>query len=125
MLEGLNINLIPFTVVLIFILIDVISGFIKAVSNKTIASTGMREGLWHKAGTILLELLALVCSQVHLFIEGLPQELETIYLVVSVYIIVMEIISILENIADINPKLSLSKLLNMYGFGKKNEDSED
>lgn len=116
-------NLIPFTIVLILTGFDVLTGFAKAAYKRNLNSPSMRDGLWHKSGTILLEAFAFICAGIPDHITGLPAELDMIYLGVSVYIIVMEIISILENICEINPNLNIAKLLEIYGLGdKKDED---
>lgn len=121
----LDLNLAPFIIVLIFIFLDIVSGVIKGFATKDIDSTKMKSGLWSKSGTILLELLALICSEIPDFISGLPAELELIYLGMTVYIVSMEIISIIENICIANPSLSISKILEMYGFGTKDKEEND
>lgn len=41
-----------------FIALDLLTGFAQAVANKTVDSTKMRNGLWHKCGFVLTMLLA-------------------------------------------------------------------
>lgn len=76
---------------LIFLLSDVITGFICAIINKNLDSQKMREGLLRKM--LLIVVLALAfCLQYAVF------NLTFISKAVCIYIIVMEAVSILENL---------------------------
>lgn len=75
---------------LIFILGDIISGVISAIIQKNLDSQKMREGLLRK----MLLLLIIALSFIVQFAFGLTFISKT----VCIYIIIMEIISILENI---------------------------
>lgn len=110
-----------FIVVACFIAFDIVTGIIKALYNGGINSTALRKGLYHKlseivsvAGSVLLELGA---DYINIGVE-LP-----ILNVVSVYICVMELVSILENLSNVNP--SLSKLFKPYLEKLKKEDVEN
>lgn len=74
----------------IFMLADVISGFISAVIQKNVDSQKMREGLLRKI--LLIMIIALS------FIVQYTFGITSISKVVCIYIIVMEVISIMENI---------------------------
>ena len=97
-------------VVCCFIIFDILTGLIKGLHEKKINSTYLREGLYHK----LSELIC-ICGA-----WGLEYGLQYVSLgvdvplrsTVSVYICVMELISILENICEVNPKLG--KLFKPY-----------
>ena len=90
-------------VVLLFIIFDFISGIISALKNGEFSSKGMKKGLYAKSGELLLLLLAYMISYCMKYYDiGYSN---TFYLVVSTYIITMEIGSIVENIGKINPKL--------------------
>lgn len=85
------------------ILLDVITGIMKAGYEHNIKSTNLRKGLYHK----LSEIIAIVFSHVvqygssYINIDiNFP-----ITTVVITYISVMEITSIIENICKINPDL--------------------
>lgn len=86
-----------------FILFDIASGFIKAWYKKDIDSTVLRKGLFHKLSELLAlvgsYLLMLATSYINLGIE-LP-----LLAVVSVYICTMELVSIIENICEVNPHM--------------------
>lgn len=70
-------------------ILDFLTGFISAIINKEVDSTKMRNGLLHKFLLILLLFLS--------FIIDLTFKLSIISKTVSIYIIVMEIISVFEN----------------------------
>ena len=90
-------------IVLLFILFDVLTGVIEAFYKKCVNSSAIRRGLYHKGS----EILALVGS------FGLEKLTEYFQLgidlpvlnVVAIYIAIMELISIMENLCDINPAL--------------------
>ena len=93
-----------------FILADILTGIMQAVYKGDLNSTKLRQGLFHKLSEILAvgvsTGLEYVCNYVQLGIE-LPL-LNT----VSIYICIMELISILENICEVNP--ALAKLFKPY-----------
>lgn len=74
----------------IFILVDIISGYIQAVINKNVDSKIMREGLLHKFLLTLVILLGYVIQ----FAFNINFIAQTI----TVYICIMELMSILENL---------------------------
>lgn len=99
-----------YIVALLFILFDIVTGIIKAVYNKKLNSTILRQGLFHKLaevisifGSGLLD-YGIIYVDIGINIAILP-------IVVS-YICIMELISCMENLAEINP--TLSKLFAPY-----------
>lgn len=87
----------------VFILFDIVTGVIKALYNDGLNSTYLRKGLFHK----LSELIAVVGAYL------LEYGIQYIQLGVDVpllkataaYICLMELVSILENLAEVNPIL--------------------
>lgn len=75
---------------LIFSGLDILTGYIQAVINKNVDSKVMREGLLHKC----LLIVAIVIGYVVEYAFGL----KTVSSVITVYICVMELMSILENL---------------------------
>lgn len=91
-----------------FIVFDFITGLIKAIKERNFNSSIMREGMWHKCGSILVVALATLVEYTQNYIDigvDLP-----IVVTVSTYIVVMEVGSIVENIGKINPKLVPEKI---------------
>ena len=92
-----------FIIVLLFIIIDFISGVICALKNKEFTSGVMRKGLYNKSGELLLLGVGYLISYTMKYYDiGYSN---TFYITVSIYIIAMEISSIVENVGKINPKL--------------------
>lgn len=101
----------------ILILMDVVCGIMGAARNKELCSTIMRDGLYNKFGELMLLLLAIFINEVLLVTPfdkiGIPPE---IAYAVAIYIAIMEIISIIENICKINPDLPFAKILLMFNL---------
>ena len=87
-----------------FIIFDVLTGLLKAFKNNNIDSTILREGLLHKISEILVAigsgLLPYGLTYVNFNID-LP-----ILPVVATYICLMELVSSIENLCDVNPQLA-------------------
>lgn len=93
---------------LVFMLGDIITGIIQAVINKNLDSQIMREGILRK----LLLVLVIILS----FIFSYSFNLNFIAIVVCIYIILMEIISIGENLKKAGVDLGkLGELLKKKG----------
>lgn len=99
----------------VFIFLDIITGICCAIKEKTLNSTKMREGMWHKFAYILCIMLAIVVEYAGMFMQlGFDIPLVT---AACVFITLTEITSIMENIISINPDLSESKISEYF---KKN-----
>lgn len=96
---------------IIFSLSDVLTGFIQAVINNDLDSKKMREGLLHKCLIILLLLLS--------FVGDATFNLHFISKVTSIYIILMETISIFENLTKAG--LDFGKLTDLLKIKGKEE----
>lgn len=94
------------------IVLDYITGIVKAVCKKNLSSSRMREGLWHKCGFVLAICLAWVieCGEQHV---TLPFTVPVL-VAVCTYIIITEITSIIENLGQINPELQSTKFLDIF-----------
>ena len=115
-------------VTLVFILFDILTGFLKAAANHDIDSTALRKGMLHKLSEVVAIVFSFLCEYavqyIHLGVE--------IPLVIAVcgYIIIMEIISVLENIVEVNPELGkffsryLSKMKEVQENGSTADDNQ-
>ena len=92
-----------FAVVCAFILLDFVTGTIAAIVCREWCSSVMREGLWHKTGSLLCMALAAL-SQYAAGIVDLGIEVPILPAVCS-YICLMEIGSTIENLGKINPQI--------------------
>lgn len=102
---------------------DVVVGFIVAAVNEELSSTKMRKGLLHKA---LMLVLIFVCLAIEIGIShtvALPYDVPTCEVVCG-YIVIMELISVLENIANGYPELKDSALFKLFNLGN-NDNGKD
>lgn len=106
-------TLISIIIVAALIIGDIVSGLIAAIATKSIDSTKMRNGLWHKSAYILVIALAALIEWGET--KGVFFGIEMPVLAAAcVYIGVTEITSIIENIAVINPELKDTPLLSLF-----------
>ena len=92
----------------IFILLDMVSGLIKAFKEKSYNSSIMREGLFHKSGSVLCIVFGVLVDYAQSFVDlgvHIP-----IAVSVCAYICLMEVGSIIENVCAINPQIMPDKL---------------
>lgn len=105
-----------YAVVGCFIAMDFATGLIKALKNKNYTSTVMREGLFHKCGSVL-------CVGFGSLVDYAQQVLDLgvtvpFAVAISTYVVLMECGSIIENLGEINPQI-VPDTLKAY-FGKLN-----
>lgn len=112
-IETLNFSSILWQIItpIIFSLSDVLTGFIQAIINNELDSKKMRQGLLHKVLIIMLILLS--------FVSDITFNLHFISRFVCVYIIVMETISIFENLTKAG--LDFGKLTDILKIKGKEE----
>ena len=111
-------------IVFLLVLIDYITGVVNAIMHGELSSEKMRQGLGHKFAYLAIICVALIVEYgsgyINLGIE-LP-----VFMPVCAGICLIEITSIMENCAKINPELSKSNILNIFKIDKKeNNDKED
>lgn len=97
---------------------DVVVGFVVAVINEELSSNKMRKGLLHK---VLMLILIFVCLAIEIGIShtvALPYDVPTCEVVCGC-VVVMELMSVLENIANGYPELKDSALFKLFNFGDK------
>lgn len=118
--------MLVFAIVCAFVLLDVVSGLAAAIKNKELSSSVMHEGLYNKLGEVLLLVVAMFVGSIldiPPFTQlGIPPEV--MYLV-ALYITVMELISILENICKLNPNLPIAKILAIFDIEVDGDGDDD
>lgn len=89
--------------VLIMILLDIITGVIQAFKHGDLNSSLLRSGLFNKLG----EVIAIVCAYIFQYIpKAFEIEIDIPLLTgVAVYIVLMEMVSVIENLCNINEHL--------------------
>ena len=91
-----------------FIAFDMLTGLVKAFKGKEYCSSVMREGLFHKLGSILCMTFATLVDYAQKFMDlGVTVP---VAIAVCTYIVIMEIGSIIENVCAINPAILPDKI---------------
>ena len=108
----------------LLIVVDYVSGVGAAVYRGTLQSSKMREGLWNKLGELGAILLAyLVAAEGHYL--GIPYQIDLLVPAVLIWISVMEVTSILENLTLLNPDLGDKGFLQIFRRTDDTEDTDD
>ena len=95
--------MVEIVAVSVFILFDIVTGIIRALYNEGLNSTNLRKGLFHKLTELIAVLGAYLLEYGIQYIQlgfDVPLLKAT-----TAYICLMELISILENLASVNPAL--------------------
>ena len=95
MLELIQLNKTGITIMFVFIVLDIITGLLKAVLEHNLQSTKMREGLLHK----IMEIVIVVMS----YCLDILLNTNTLSTGVILFLVGMEGISILENVGNYIP----------------------
>lgn len=101
MLELIKLNKTGITIMFVFIVLDIITGILKAVLEHNLQSTKMREGLLHK----IMEIVIVVMS----YCLDILLNTSTLSTAVILFLVGMEGISILENVGNYIPLPAIIK----------------
>nr|DAM20007.1 MAG TPA: holin [Caudoviricetes sp.] len=116
-------ELIVIGIVFLLVLIDYITGVVNAIMHGELSSERMRQGLGHKFAYLAIICVALIVEYgsgyINLGIE-LP-----VFMPVCAGICLIEITSITENCAKINPELNNSNILNIFKVDKKESNGKE
>lgn len=99
--------------VAIFILLDIVTGIVSAIVRHDFKSSKMREGLGHKAMLVLVVALAVLVQGFTTHVGELGFNVPLI-VPVCVYIVLMEVASVLETVAQTYPALADSPLFRLF-----------
>lgn len=95
-----------------FIVLDMVTGLVKAFKEKSYTSSVMREGLFHKCGSILCIVFGFLVDYAQLYMDlGVTIPVTS---AICSYIILMEIGSIIENVCAINPEILPEKIKSYF-----------
>lgn len=100
-----------------FILLDLLSGLLSAFKSKSFKSSKMREGLFHKIGSILVIIFGILVDYAQRYVDLGVQVPLTI--IICVYIIFMECGSILENACKLNPEINVETIKQYFTKNKE------
>lgn len=97
--------------------LDLITGIIGAIRDgEQIKSSKLRDGLFKKVGFICCYALAIAINYAETFLT-LPFGVDLVP-VICTYAIVTEVVSIIENISNINPNILPDKLKKLIGYNE-------
>lgn len=103
-----------FIITLGFILMDILFGVTKAAVNKELSSTKMREGLMHKMAFIGAVAVATLFEYAMGYLDfGFTAP---IVVPTCVYVCATELVSIIENLGDMNPALKATAFLKLFNI---------
>lgn len=109
--------------VLVFIIMDYITGTIDAIMHGNLSSTKMREGLGHKFAYLCVFFIAwFIDFETNHIDIGFHNALTPI---VTIGIVLIELSSIIENIGKINPELAQAKFMKIFTDYNKEDDNGD
>lgn len=106
------------------IVLDYVSGIAAAASRGELQSSKMREGLWHKLGEVGAILLAYIVAQEGHYI-GLPYQVDLLIPAVIIWISVMEVTSIIENLALLNPDIGAKSFTSIFERTDQTDKDKD
>jgi phage-related holin len=103
---------VEFIITFGFICLDFATGIIKGLATHTFKSSIMREGLYHKIGSILIIALGVLVDYAQGYLDiGVTVPVAG---AVCAYICLMEIGSGIENICKINPDILPEKITSLF-----------
>lgn len=112
-----------YAIAVAFIALDFLTGLYKAGALGAISSRVMFQGLWRKAGLLLLMLCAAAADWAQAYVDiGVHVSAGA---AVCVYIIIMELTSALGNICAACPDIAPKKLCELFGLDVYRSDFFD
>lgn len=106
--------------VFVFILLDVLSGLVRAIMLSNLSSSKMREGLMHKFAYIIVLVLSYMIELGQPY-TGVKIDFPLITTVVA-FVVISEIMSIFENCCEMNPELKGSRIAQFFDLTNKDAD---
>ena len=111
-----------FLIVTVIMTLDIVTGVIKSIYNKSFSSEDLRKGLAHKLVYIIILALAWFIEQAETHVDlGISWPL---VVPVTVALSAIDIISILENAVAIDPELAKGKISSIFTHDLKEEQNE-
>lgn len=112
----IDINWALVVIACVFMVLDLVTGFCAAVKNHEVQSTKMKQGLWHKCGFMLAIVFGVMCEYAMNYVDlgfTIP-----VQVAVCTFIIIIEIMSIIENLGKLSPELAGSEFLKIFKSDK-------
>lgn len=93
--------------------LDWVTGYMQAVANKCVQSTKMREGIIHKLSEVCIIVLAVILQCLIAHAGDLGWSVPLVW-AATLYLLIMEVNSIIENLKAAFPDLANSKLFAIF-----------
>lgn len=114
---------VPIILMTVLIIIDYITGLIKGLLRGQLNSYAPRVGLCHKVA-YYLEVFTAIILESFCVVVGIAIPVPLTYGVI-IAVAFVEVISILENLGEINPKLTDNRFISLFSFVKENDAKQD
>ena len=105
----------PYLITFYFIALDFFTGLLKAFATDSFSSKTMRRGLFHKLSLLCVLALGWLMEYAQRFVDLGIGFAVPVGVAACVYIILMEVGSILENLCEANPELMPDRLCQLFG----------
>lgn len=115
---------VAFAALCFLMMLDILLGYAAAVKGKTIKSSKMREGLWHKTGEISVIVIGDVLDGMLLGGINMPFT-APVTATVIIYLAIDEAISCMENVVKLDPELGNKRFFRVLMEALKETDTED
>lgn len=109
----MQLDVTAFAFAMVFIALDIVTGYAQALANKSLSSVKMRTGLWHKLALVFAIIVAGLADVAVAAEVGLGFQMP-IFEAACIYACLMELTSILENLKLMNPELANTKLMSLF-----------
>lgn len=107
----------PYIIAFAFIVLDYITGLCKAWATEAFSSRIMRVGLWHKLALVFAMTVGWLADYAQTIVDiGIAAPVGD---AICVYIVIMELVSSVENIGVMNPDIVPDVLLSRIGCIKQ------
>lgn len=115
-------SLSVYVIIALSIFMDIVTGISQAVYNHTLDSKILRNGMFHKLSYVFAIMLALFVEYAANYLDlGIDFK---IFVPLAAYIVLTEIISILENITRMNEDLLNSPIFKLLSQTKNRRDTD-
>ena len=114
---------VAFTAFCFLMLLDILLGYAAAVKGKTVKSSKMREGLWHKTGEMGIIVVGDVLDG--MLLGGIDMPFTApVTTAMIVYLAINEAVSCMENIVKLDPELGDKRFFRVLMDALKESDKK-
>lgn len=115
---------VAFAALCFLMLLDILLGYAAAVKSKTVKSSKMREGLWHKTGEVGVIVIGDVLDG--MLLGGIDMPFTApVTTTMIVYLAINEAVSCMENVVKLNPELGDKRFFRVLIGALTESDTKD